>query len=69
MVISVLLEYTKKDFAEKHGIIAGSEFAIIAMGKLGGSELTFGSDLDLVFLYDAKDEESDIGWRYAAFGK
>jgi glutamate-ammonia-ligase adenylyltransferase len=27
-------------------------FAIIGLGKLGGQEINFGSDLDLVFLYD-----------------
>ena len=32
------------------------QFAIIAYGKLGGLELGYGSDLDLVFLYDDADE-------------
>lgn len=27
-------------------------FVVLGMGKLGGRELTFGSDLDLVFIYD-----------------
>jgi glutamate-ammonia-ligase adenylyltransferase len=31
-------------------------FAVIAYGKLGGLELGYGSDLDLVFLYDDADE-------------
>ena len=31
----------------------GIQFAIVAYGKLGGIELAYGSDLDLVFLYDA----------------
>jgi glutamate-ammonia-ligase adenylyltransferase len=31
-------------------------FAIIAYGKLGGKELGYGSDLDVVFLYDDADE-------------
>ncbi|MBS0447853.1 MAG: bifunctional [glutamate--ammonia ligase]-adenylyl-L-tyrosine phosphorylase/[glutamate--ammonia-ligase] adenylyltransferase [Proteobacteria bacterium] len=30
--------------------------AIIAYGKLGGKELGYGSDLDVVFVYDAADE-------------
>ncbi|NIP99142.1 MAG: hypothetical protein GWM98_00985, partial [Nitrospinaceae bacterium] len=29
-------------------------FAIIGLGKLGGREINFGSDLDLVFVYDEK---------------
>jgi glutamate-ammonia-ligase adenylyltransferase len=31
-------------------------FAVIAYGKLGGQELGYGSDLDVVFLYDDADE-------------
>lgn len=33
-------------------------FAIIAYGKLGGKELGYSSDLDLVFLYDDDSEEA-----------
>ena len=33
-------------------------FAVIAYGKLGGKELGYGSDLDVVFLYDDADEPS-----------
>ncbi len=33
--------------------------AVIAYGKLGGKELGYGSDLDVVFLYDDSDEASD----------
>ena len=42
----------------KHGLPDGVEgeggFAIVAYGKLGGIELNYSSDLDLVFLYDAE---------------
>ncbi len=34
------------------------EFTILAMGKLGGGELNFSSDVDLMFLYDAKEQRS-----------
>lgn len=33
------------------------QFAVIAYGKLGGKELGYGSDLDVVFLYDDRDED------------
>jgi len=39
-------------------------FAIIAYGKLGGKELGYGSDLDIVFVYD--DEDDRAGEVYAA---
>jgi [glutamine synthetase] adenylyltransferase / [glutamine synthetase]-adenylyl-L-tyrosine phosphorylase len=32
------------------------QFAVIAYGKLGGKELGYGSDLDVVFLFDDHDE-------------
>ena len=35
---------------------AQPQFAVIAYGKLGGKELGYGSDLDVVFLYDDSDE-------------
>src|SRR5262249_19570224 len=31
--------------------------AVIAMGKLGGAELNYHSDLDLIFVYDAGDAD------------
>ena len=34
------------------------QFAVIAYGKLGGKELGYGGDLDLVFLYDDADERA-----------
>ena len=33
-------------------------FAVIAYGKLGGKEIGYASDLDLVFLYDDPDEDA-----------
>lgn len=33
--------------------VAAGEFLVVGMGKLGSRELSYGSDLDVVFLYDA----------------
>jgi [glutamine synthetase] adenylyltransferase / [glutamine synthetase]-adenylyl-L-tyrosine phosphorylase len=35
------------------------EFAVIAYGKLGGKELGYASDLDLVYLFDKTDDAQD----------
>ena len=43
------------------------KFAVIAYGKLGGKELAYGSDLDLVFLHD--DPTPDISALYARLGQ
>ncbi|MBF0124033.1 MAG: bifunctional [glutamate--ammonia ligase]-adenylyl-L-tyrosine phosphorylase/[glutamate--ammonia-ligase] adenylyltransferase [Magnetococcales bacterium] len=34
-----------------------AQFAIVAMGKLGGQELNYASDLDLIFVYDSQGDE------------
>lgn len=55
------LEIAQKELTENYGkpLILDSEdkavecgFAIIAMGKFGGCELDFGSDLDVIFVYE-----------------
>ncbi len=43
----VSLEETK----QKYGT-SPFPFAVIGLGKIGGGEMTFGSDLDLIFVYD-----------------
>jgi glutamate-ammonia-ligase adenylyltransferase len=52
-VIAGLLEKVESELAASAGRIDGGAFAVIAMGKLGGREMTAGSDLDLIFVYDA----------------
>jgi glutamate-ammonia-ligase adenylyltransferase len=46
-----------------HGEVPGVGFAVIGYGSLGGDELGFGSDLDLVFLHDARGEVASDGLR------
>jgi glutamate-ammonia-ligase adenylyltransferase len=45
------------EFARAHGVVPGAELAIVGLGKLGGREMTFTSDLDLVLLYDGAEED------------
>lgn len=44
---------------------AEPQFAIIGYGKLGGKELGYGSDLDIVFVY--QDDDDNAGEIYAAY--
>ncbi|MVW72257.1 bifunctional [glutamate--ammonia ligase]-adenylyl-L-tyrosine phosphorylase/[glutamate--ammonia-ligase] adenylyltransferase [Bordetella sp. 15P40C-2] len=46
---------------------AQPQFAVIAYGKLGGKELGYASDLDLVFLFD--DPREDAAEVYAKLGR
>ncbi|TCT07591.1 bifunctional [glutamine synthetase] adenylyltransferase/[glutamine synthetase]-adenylyl-L-tyrosine phosphorylase [Aquabacter spiritensis] len=52
VIIRALHRRVAARFAEAHGTIAGAQTAVLAMGKLGGREMTAGSDLDLIVLYD-----------------
>ncbi len=61
-VIAGLLPVVQDELALGAGIIPGAEFVVIAMGKLGGREMTAASDLDLVFVYDLPDGvETSLG--------
>ena len=67
-VAEVVLEHTLnlawQHLIEKHGrpvctyegAVCDTGFAVIAYGKLGGLELGYGSDLDLVFLHSGESE-------------
>lgn len=44
-----------------------AKFAIVAYGKLGGKEMGYASDLDMIFLYD--DDHPDAQENYARLGK
>ena len=43
--------------------VAGGRFVVLGLGKLGSRELTIGSDLDLIFVYDAPDDARSDGAR------
>jgi glutamate-ammonia-ligase adenylyltransferase len=61
--LSALLPRVERMFAQTHGRIASGSMAIVALGKLGGREMTIGSDLDLMFIYDAGGTDTSDGAR------
>jgi glutamate-ammonia-ligase adenylyltransferase len=42
----------EQEFVARHGRLRGQQIALLAMGKLGGREMTAASDLDLIIVYD-----------------
>src|SRR5690606_7013564 len=59
--INAALAWAERALVERHGVPRLEEggpcgFGIVAMGKLGGHELNFSSDVDLVFLYTGAGE-------------
>jgi glutamate-ammonia-ligase adenylyltransferase len=48
------LGLARGELARRGSVPAHSEFLVVGMGKLASRELTYGSDLDLIFLYDVE---------------
>ena len=51
-LISALAADVEKEMRRAHGEVPGAGAAVVAMGKLGGREMTASSDLDLIVVYD-----------------
>jgi glutamate-ammonia-ligase adenylyltransferase len=51
-LIEALFERVEDELVRTHGRMPGGQAAVLAMGKLGGREVTAGSDLDLIIVYD-----------------
>jgi len=54
--IEALQEQVEQEIIRQHGRIGSGEAAVIAMGKLGGREMTAASDLDLIIVYDFDED-------------
>ena len=68
-VVRVVLRTAEDEVAAAHGRVPQGRFAVIGYGSLGGEELGFGSDLDLVFLYDAPTDAQSDGARPLEAGR
>ncbi len=55
--LTQITDIAKQQFEKEYGKFAKNEFAILAFGKFGSKSLGLNSDLDIVFLYDAADED------------
>ena len=62
-VVAVVLRLASRELQAAHGALPGARFAVVGYGSLGGEELGFGSDLDLVFLYEADGDAASDGAR------
>jgi glutamate-ammonia-ligase adenylyltransferase len=65
VVVAALFDVARTDIESKHGRVGGGRGAdegramcVVALGKLGGREITENSDLDLLFMYDDPAEGS-----------
>ena len=51
-LVAHMLKASQLDIARLHGSVKSGQMAIIAMGKMGGGEMTATSDLDMIIVYD-----------------
>jgi glutamate-ammonia-ligase adenylyltransferase len=59
VIIGALHKAVEERFTQMHGRIKGQKTALLAMGKLGGEEMTATSDLDLILVYDFDEKHPD----------
>src|SRR6266480_206542 len=57
LVLEISLEQVWSELGGRH-LEGAPRFAVISYGKLGGKELGYASDLDLIFLYDDAREQA-----------
>lgn len=67
VILDVVVQKAHQQIAQRHGLPSALDehgqtytpgFAVIGYGKLGGIELGYGSDLDLVFLHNSTAEQA-----------
>ncbi len=59
LVIEAAVNAVLAEMETAHGKYPGGRVAVVGMGKLGSFELTAGSDVDLIVLYDYDDAASE----------
>ncbi len=63
VLITRLHTAVQAEMAKTYGSIPGGRSTVMAMGKLGGREMTAASDLDLILIYEHPDDASSDGER------
>jgi len=68
VVIRALHRRVEDMFTESHGRIRGQQTVLLALGKLGGREMTATSDLDLIIVYDFDPERPQSDGKRSLYG-
>lgn len=59
LIVAAALDAVTKEIEAAHGTFDKGRVAVLGMGKLGSYELTAGSDIDLILLYDHDGEAQE----------
>ncbi|TFW32743.1 bifunctional [glutamate--ammonia ligase]-adenylyl-L-tyrosine phosphorylase/[glutamate--ammonia-ligase] adenylyltransferase [Massilia horti] len=60
VIVAAVIKYAWRTIATRHREVP--RFAVVAYGKLGGKELGYVSDLDVIFLFDDEDEAAPANY-------
>jgi glutamate-ammonia-ligase adenylyltransferase len=64
--VQAVLDVTLAELNKNYGAVPHGRFTVIGGGKMGGRELDYNSDLDLIFVYDAGEEAESEGGLHGA---
>jgi glutamate-ammonia-ligase adenylyltransferase len=59
--VEAVLDMTLAELNRLYGVVPHGRFTVIGGGKMGGRELDYNSDLDLIFVYDAEEQAQSNG--------
>ena len=68
VLIRTMHTSVETEFASVHGRVKGQDAAILALGKLGGREMTANSDLDLIVVYDFDSQRPESNGERSLYG-
>ncbi len=60
-MLEAVLALAQRSLIAKHGVPRTPGFCVVAYGRLGSRELSYGSDLDMIFVHEASDGEEQTG--------
>lgn len=63
--VDLALAEAKRALSARFPAVVDLRFGVVAMGKWGGNELNYASDIDLLFVYEPNEEDEDASRRLA----
>ena len=61
LCIDAVVRLARLDMERRYGQLSDNRFAVLGLGRLGSSQLTSASDLDLIFLYQSTADSTSNG--------
>ena len=69
VALKTLIASVEANFISKNPDIKHNNLAIVAVGRLGAREMSFSSDIDLIFIYDCKHKNAALSPNHVTYNK